>query len=220
MVATTDIPLAAVFHQGGNSCSSPVVEMFEQGETIFFPGEPAQRVYFILEGVVKLSSIYESGEETTVALLSENRLFGVLSLLTGHHYAERFYHAVALTPVQLLSAPIAQLEQGLKHNPELSVLMLQELAFRILHTQKMIETLAYGDMSCRLFNFLVILCQDFGFSSAEGMTIELKLSHQAMADAIGTTRVSVTRLLSDLQQEKRITICKKRITVHNPINLS
>jgi CRP-like cAMP-binding protein len=122
--------------------------------------------------------------------------------------------------VQLLSAPIQQVEQGLKDNPELSLLMLQELASRILHTEMMIETLAHGDMSCRLLNFLVILCSDFGVPNADGITINLKLSHQAIAEAIGSTRVSVTRLLGDLQQEKLITIRKKKITVHNPIALN
>ena len=99
MVVTQDRPLAAVFHQIWAGSRSPVVETFERGETIFFPGEPAERVYFLLQGAVKLSSVYETGEEITVALLRENRIFGVLSLLTGHHHSDRFYHAVALTPV-------------------------------------------------------------------------------------------------------------------------
>ena len=48
----------------------------------FFPGDPAERVYLIRRGAVRLSRVYESGEEITAALLRENSLFGVLSLLT------------------------------------------------------------------------------------------------------------------------------------------
>ena len=59
-------------------------EMVERNKTIFFPGDPAERVYLIRRGAVRLSRVYESGEEITVALLRENSLFGVLSLLTGH----------------------------------------------------------------------------------------------------------------------------------------
>ena len=58
-------------------------EMVERNKTIFFPGDPAERVYLIRRGAVRLSRVYESGEEITVALLRENSLFGVLSLLTG-----------------------------------------------------------------------------------------------------------------------------------------
>lgn len=214
-----DKPLASVFRQVGGGAFPPVVETFERGKTIFFPGDPAERVYFLLRGAVKLSRVYEAGEEITVALLRENSVFGVLSLITGHR-SDRFYHAVAFTPVELLSVPIEQMEKALKDNPDLSMLMLQGLSSRILQTEMMIETLAHRDMGSRLVSFLLILCRDFGLPSTDGITIDLKLSHQAIAEAIGSTRVTVTRLLGDLRQEKKISIHKKKITVHNPVTLS
>jgi len=219
MVVTQDRPLATVFRQMGGGTFPPVVETFERGKTIFFPGDPAERVYFLLKGAVKLSRVYEAGEEITVALLRENSVFGVLSLITGNR-SDRFYHAVAFTPVDLLSAPIDQFEQALKENPELSWLMMRGLSSRILQTEMMIETLAHRDMGSRLVSFLLILCRDFGMPTTEGITIDLKLSHQAIAEAIGSTRVTVTRLLGDLREQNMISIHKKKITVHNPVALS
>ncbi len=214
-----DRPLSLVFRQMGGGAFPPVTETFERGKTIFFPGDPAERVYFLLKGAVKLSRVYEAGEEITVALLRENSVFGVLSLITGHK-SDRFYHAVAFTSVELLSAPIDQVEQALRENSELSTLMLRGLSSRILQTEMMIETLAHRDMGSRLVSFLLILCRDFGIPTAEGIMVDLKLSHQAIAEAIGSTRVTVTRLLGDLRQDKMISIHKKRITVHNPVALS
>jgi global nitrogen regulator NtcA len=219
MVVTKERPLAAMFLQLGGGAFPPVVETFERGKTIFFPGDPAERVYFLLKGAVKLSRVYEAGEEITVALLRENSVFGVLSLITGQR-ADRFYHAVAFTPAELLSVPIEQVEKALKDDPELSMLMLRGLSSRILQTEMMIETLAHRDMGSRLVSFLLILCRDFGVPSQDGITIDLKLSHQAIAEAIGSTRVTVTRLLGDLRQDKMISIHKKKITVHNPVTLS
>ncbi|MGK7877071.1 MAG: global nitrogen regulator NtcA [Xenococcaceae cyanobacterium] len=216
---TQDKPLAFVFRQIGGGSFPPVVETFERSKTIFFPGDPAERVYFLLKGAVKLSRVYETGEEITVALLRENSVFGVLSLITGQR-SDRFYHAVAFTPVELLSTPIDQVEQALKENPELSMLMLQGLSSRILQTEMMIETLAHRDMGSRLVSFLLILCRDFGVPTPNGIRIDLKLSHQAIAEAIGSTRVTVTRLLGYLRQENMISIYKKKITVHNPVALS
>lgn len=216
---TQDKPLAAVFRRLGGSNYPPVVESYERGKTIFFPGDPAERVYFLLKGAVKLSRVYEAGEEITVALLRENSVFGVLSLVTGER-SDRFYHAVAFTPVELLSAPIEQVQQALNSNPELSMLMLQGLSSRILQTEMMIETLAHRDMGSRLVSFLLILCRDFGVPTSDGIRIDLKLSHQAIAEAIGSTRVTVTRLLGDLRQDQMISIHKKKITVHNPVALS
>jgi global nitrogen regulator NtcA len=216
---TQNQPLAAVFRKISRGSMPPIVETFERGKTIFFPGDPAERVYFLLKGAVKLSRVYEAGEEITVALLRENSVFGVLSLITGQR-SDRFYHAVAFTPVELLSAPSDQVEQALKENPDLSMLMLRGLSSRILQTEMMIETLAHRDMGSRLVSFLLILCRDFGVPTSEGIRIDLKLSHQAIAEAIGSTRVTVTRLLGDLRQENMISIYKKKITVHNPIALS
>jgi global nitrogen regulator NtcA len=216
---TQEKPLAAVFRQVGGGGFPPVVEPFERGKTIFFPGDPAERVYFLLKGAVKLSRVYEAGEEITVALLRENSVFGVLSLITGQR-SDRFYHAVAFTPVELLSAPIEQFEQALKSNPELVILMLRGLSSRILQTEMMIETLAHRDMGSRLVSFLLILCRDFGVPTADGIRIDLKLSHQAIAEAIGSTRVTITRLLGDLRDKNMISIHKKKITVHNPVALS
>lgn len=219
MVTLLEKPLPAMFRQMSGAAYPPVVETFERGKTIFFPGDPAERVYFLQKGAVKLSRVYEQGEEITVALLRENSVFGVLSLITGQK-ADRFYHAVAFTTVELLSVPIEQVERALKENPELSMWMLKGLATRILQTEMMIETLAHRDMGSRLVSFLLILCRDFGVPESGGMTIDLKLSHQAIAEAIGSTRVTVTRLLGDLRQENMISINKKRITVHNPATLS
>jgi CRP-like cAMP-binding protein len=84
----------------------------------------------------------------------------------------------------------------------------------------MIETLAHRDMGSRLVSFLLILCRDFGVPTNEGIRIDLKLSHQAIAEAIGSTRVTVTRLLGDLRESDLIAIHKKKITVYNPVALS
>jgi CRP/FNR family transcriptional regulator, global nitrogen regulator len=216
---TPETTLESVFRQISSGGFPPVVESYERGKTIFFPGDPAEKVYFLMKGAVKLSRVYEAGEEITVALLRENSVFGVLSLVTGQR-SDRFYHAVAFTPVELLSAPIDHVEKALNEHPELSMLMLKGLSSRILQTEMMIETLAHRDMGSRLVSFLLILCRDFGIPTNEGIRIDLKLSHQAIAEAIGSTRVTVTRLLGDLRQENMISIYKKKITVHNPVALS
>jgi len=128
-------------------------ETVERGKTIFFPGDPAEKVYLLRRGAVRLSRVYESGEEITVALLRENSLFGVLSLLTGQR-SDRFYHAVAFTRVEMVTAPAASVKRAIEHDAAVGLLMLQGLSSRILQTETMIETLTHRDMSSRLVSFL------------------------------------------------------------------
>lgn len=194
-------------------------EIVERGKTIFFPGDPAERVYLLKRGAVRLSRVYETGEEITVALLRENSLFGVLSLLTGQN-SDRFYHAIAFTRVDLISAPATSVRQAIEKDARVGLLLLQGLSSRILQTETMIETLTHRDMSSRLVSFLLVLCRDFGMPGTRGITIDLKLSHQAIAEAIGSTRVTITRLLGDLRNDGLVEIDRKRITVFDPLALA
>ena len=55
-------PLTAILrHINGEDYSSNI-ELFERGKTIFFPGDPADKIYFLLKGAVKLSLVYEAGD--------------------------------------------------------------------------------------------------------------------------------------------------------------
>ena len=194
-------------------------ELVERNKTIFSPGDPAERVYLTRRGAVRLSRVYESGEEITVALLRENSLFGVLSLLTGHR-SDRFYHAVAFTRVEMVTAPAASVRAAIEADTGVGLRLLQGLSSRILQTETMIETLTHRDMSSRLVSFLLVLCRDFGVPDELGITIDLRLSHQAIAEAIGSTRVTITRLLGDLRQSGLVQIDRKKITVLDPIALA
>ena len=75
-------------------------------------------------------------------------------------------------------------------------------------------------MSSRLVSFLLVLCRDFGVPGDRGITIDLRLSHQAIAEAIGSTRVTITRLLGDLRNAGLVEIDRKKITVLDPIALA
>jgi CRP/FNR family transcriptional regulator len=199
--------------------SGSTAESIERGKTIFFPGDPAERIFLLRRGAVRLSRVYESGEEITVALLRENSIFGVLSLLTGQR-SDRFYHAIAFTRVELLSAPATSVRKAIEDDAGVALLLLQGLSSRILQTETMIETLTHRDMSSRLVSFLLVLCRDFGLPGEQGITIDLKLSHQAIAEAIGSTRVTITRLLGDLRTAGLLEIDRKRITVFDPLALA
>ena len=194
-------------------------EVVDRSKTIFFPGDPAERVYLIRRGAVRLSRVYETGEEITVALLRENSLFGVLSLLTGNR-SDRFYHAVAVTRVERVAAPATSVRNAIEQDASVGLLLLQGLSSRVLQTETMIETLTHRDMSSRLASFLLVLCRDFGVPGERGVTIDLRLSHQAIAEAIGSTRVTITRLLGELKSSSLLAIDRKKITIFDPIALA
>ena len=153
-----------------------------------------------------------------MALLRENSLFGVLSLPTGQRLTASIIRC--LHPRELVTAFATSVRKAIEQDPAVGLLLLQGLSSRILQTETMIETLTHRDMSSRLVSFLLVLCRDFGVPSSDGITIDLRLSHQAIAEAIGSTRVTITRLLGDLRNDGLVQIDRKKITVFDPLALA
>jgi len=111
----------------------------------------------------------------------------------------------------MITAPANSVLKAIEEDASVGLLLLQGLSSRILQTETMIETLTHRDMSSRLVSFLMVLCRDFGVASEKGITIDLRLSHQAIAEAIGSTRVTITRLLGDLKDSGLLSIERKKI---------
>ena len=109
---------------------------------------------------------------------------------------------------------------AIEQDASVGLLLLQGLSSRVLQTETMIETLTHRDMSSRLASFLLVLCRDFGVPGEKGVTIDLRLSHQSIAEAIGSTRVTITRLLGELKSSSLLAIDRKKITIFDPIALA
>ena len=195
------------------------LERYNPSETIFLPGDNAKKLYLIKKGVVRLSRIYENGEDVTVAFLKEKNLFGVSSLLPSSK-SESFYHAVAFTPVEMETAPASSVRLAIKADTTVGMLLIQGLTVRILKSATMIETLKNKDTYSRLISFLLMLSKDFGVSSPRGITINLKITHAAIAEAIGSSRVTITRLFIDLKRSGLLTNQRQKITILEPTALT
>lgn len=74
----------------------------------------------------------------------------------------------------------------------------------IQQTEELLRIIHCRQVECRLLQFLKWLARRFGREVAQGQLIDLPLTHHEIAQDIGTTRVTVTRLLKRLKQEKKI----------------
>lgn len=88
---------------------------------------------------------------------------------------------------------------------------LNQLLSSHLHQAQALLRIRSGKMSQRLQHFLDWLAFKFGDESDRGQLIRLRLTHRDIADALGTTRVTVTRLLNQFEQEGRIGWVKQHL---------
>jgi PAS domain S-box-containing protein len=170
--------------------------LYLKGDTI--PLKP-QTIWQVCQGIVKLSTICENGEEVLVGLAGPEMLFG--SDLTELDT----YQAKALSEVQLVCYTLTEIAAS----PSLAQTLLPKINQRLRQTEALLAISGQRRVEERFYNLLLLLKQEIGQSVAQGTRLEVRFTHQDLADACSTTRVTITRLLGKLRQQGKITLDSK-----------
>ncbi|MFM7530263.1 MAG: Crp/Fnr family transcriptional regulator [Nodosilinea sp.] len=161
---------------------------YPMGQTIPLQGD---EVLIVCRGIVQLFTIQPDGGETLLGLAGPSMPLG-LPLTVVHPY-----WAMALTDVDVLTLPMVEVEAS----PVLMAGIYRHLTLRLQQTEAWLALAGKRLVADRLQQFLVMLAQDFGQVEPQGVRIPLRLTHYQLATAIGTTRVTITRLLKDLRDQ-------------------
>jgi PAS domain S-box-containing protein len=155
----------------------------------------AQSIWLVTQGVVKLCSFTETGEEVLVGIAAERMVFG--RSLTSLP----IYQAMALSPeVKVVSVSLVELGQSATLAQALVPLITQ----RLQQTERLLTLHGQIRVSDRLIGLLTLLAQEIGESNPLGIRLKARLTHQDIANACSTTRVTITRLLNQLQEKGMI----------------
>ena len=164
-------------------------------------------IWLVSQGSVKLTTVFDNGEAAIMGLATPSMVFG--SSLTSM----KTYQATAMSSqVQLVSIPLIDIE----HNPTLAQVLLPKISRRLQQTEAFLAVSAQRRVKDRLLQLLKLLKQEIGQPVTDGTRLSIRLTHHDLANACCTTRVTMTRLLSDLQQKGQIIFdSKKHIIVFN-----
>ncbi|WP_404787844.1 Crp/Fnr family transcriptional regulator [Altericista sp. CCNU0014] len=170
---------------------------FKKGQ--FIPME-RETILVVYRGLVKLNMLYSSGDESILGLLHPSMPFGLpLSQLTS-------YEAVALTDVLVMRVDQVQIDR----TPRLAQSLYPEMTRRLQQTEALLAITGERRIENRLRALLQFLCQEMGQETPQGMRLNVRLTHQQISEMIGTTRVSVTRMLKDFQKAGWLNVDSKR----------
>jgi len=183
-----------------------VERRFAPKDTIFTPGDPDDQLYFLLSGVVRLYKIYGDYKEATTALLKDSGVFGKLNLVEGR-WQDVF--AEAVTEARVASIQKSALERVIKSDPEFALRLFSSLSERLRQSDEVIESLLHREVSTRLATLLVNLGERFG----EDDLIDVRLTHQDLANMIASTREAVSKVMSELQRDGVIETRNRRIAI-------
>lgn len=157
-------------------------------------------LWLVSQGLVKLTTMSEGGAEVLLGLVGPSMPFGscMTSLPT--------YQASALTDtVELVCFSPAEISAY----PHLTQRLLPQINQRLRQTELLLAIAGKRQVQDRLHHLLLLLKQDLGISVAQGTRLSVRLTHQDLADACCTTRVTITRLLGQLQKQGKIAFDSK-----------
>ncbi|RMH66870.1 MAG: Crp/Fnr family transcriptional regulator [Cyanobacteria bacterium J003] len=177
--------------------SSLRVHTFSIGDTIWM--EP-ERIWLVSRGVVLLNLLHPDGEEVVVGLATPGTAFGfpLTSLMA--------YQAKALSKTELMLFTLVEVESS----PNLTQSLVRGLARRLRQAEGLLGITSHRRVEERLRHLLLLLKQEIGEPHPLGTRYSVRLTHQQLATAIGTSRVTMTRLLGKLRQERWLTYDRDR----------
>jgi CRP/FNR family cyclic AMP-dependent transcriptional regulator len=167
------------------------VKVYPKNTALIYAGTPSPACYVVLNGRVRVYVSAPNGKELTLSLLGLGEPFGDLGLLEEAPYMGT---AVTLTPTTLLVVPRASFGACVAAHPDLALEFLRLAVQRINHLTSLAQKLAFADVQSRITALLSALDQE-----QEGPRGgERRLTHQEIADMIGTTRETVCRAMKEL----------------------
>lgn len=186
---------------------------YKRNETIFSEEDEGDDFYIIESGAVKVCKLNRDGRELTIAILSKYDTFGELSIFDRRR---RSATLIAIRDCKFQILKRDSLLQAIKTNPEIAMKMLTLLSERIVSSNGNLESLAFGSLKERCEKLLLKLAiQDCRGSK----NIELPYSQHELADLLGASRESLTRVLKEMQLSGKIKTGNRKLYILDIENL-
>ncbi|HSK98896.1 MAG TPA: Crp/Fnr family transcriptional regulator [Rubrobacteraceae bacterium] len=183
---------------------------FGPKDIIFTPGDPDDQLYFVLSGTVRLYKIYGDYKEATTALLKDGGVFGELSLEKG---LRQTLFAHALTDVRVAVVRKRVLVEVVMRDPEFAIKLFFSLSERLKQSEEVIGSLLEREVSARLTTLLQNLGDRFGEMDGSGTVLDVRLTHQDLANMIVSTREAVSKVMSEFQRDGLIEVRDRKIAI-------
>jgi CRP-like cAMP-binding protein len=159
--------------------------------------EPGDAMFIILKGRVKIVILGDNGREVILNILKAGDFFGEMALLDDQ---PRSANVVAAEDSQLLMLKRETFAEHIRKSPATALNMMAELAKRLRRADELISNLALLDVYARVAHILIDLAKRDGEDVEEGILIRERPTQQDIASMIGTSRETVSRVLSEFQR--------------------
>lgn len=159
--------------------------------------EPGDAMFIIARGRVKVVIYGDNGREVILTLLKTGEFFGEMALLDD---LPRSANVIASEDSTVLMLRREQFADFIETNPPVALNVMAELSRRLRRADEIIGNLATLDVYGRVAHIMIDLAKKDGVETEEGILIKERPTQQDIASMIGTSRETVSRVLSEFQK--------------------
>lgn len=171
------------------------IAKYRKGETVFSQGKPADAVFYIQKGKVKVTVVSEQGKEAVVAILGPDEFCGE-GCLTGQPL--RLATATVMTDCEVMRLEKAAMIRVLREEPAFSGMFVSHLLARASRVEADLVDQLFNSSEKRLARALLLLA-NFG-KDGRPEPIIAKISQETLAEMIGTTRSRVSFFMNKFRK--------------------
>jgi CRP/FNR family cyclic AMP-dependent transcriptional regulator len=185
---------------------------YPKDSVIFFEHDPGDSLYLIVSGRVRVTILADDGREIVLAVLGEGDFFGEMSLLDNE---PRSATAIAMEDTEVLIIHQKEFFSIVEKRPPILIKLLSVISARLRKANHQIGSLALLDVYGRVARVLLDLAQEQGTRLKDGRISFRRPTHQEIANMIGATRETVSRMISDLHRQGYIEISGKNVIIQD-----
>jgi len=183
---------------------------YRKNQVIFDQGDPGSSLIVIKSGLVKISLVDSNNHEFIIKTFSVKDFFGEMSLLDG---GSRSATATAVEDTQALIIFRENFISLIQKTPSMALGMLTELSNRLRTTTENISNLTFFDAYGKVAQCLLSLAEKLGEREEDGVSIQLTLSRQELANMSGLSRETFARILKEFQVRGCLKVQGKKIII-------
>jgi CRP/FNR family cyclic AMP-dependent transcriptional regulator len=174
------------------------IQTFEAESSLFWEGGKADKLFYLIQGQVKMTKTSTEGKEFTLHLFQEGDLVGELA---GFNDLNHNYNGIVTKVSTVGVIQLQDLELLLWQYSDLAVEFIKWMSLVNRITDTKLRDLMFHGKPGALCSTLIRMMNTFGRATEHGILIEQKLTNSEFGELIGATRESVNRMLKDLTQK-------------------
>jgi len=186
--------------------------VYKKGNIILMEEEFGDTLFVLTRGSVKITRLSDDGREVILSILGEGDFFGEMSIFDGEN---RSANVIALEDSEVFILKRGDFLDLLERHPKIAIVLLQEMAMRLRRSDQQIEGLSLSDAESRIAMSLLRLAEDLGVIKQGQVVIENLPYQQDIANMAGTSRETVSRMLTLLQRKGYIQKRGRQLIITN-----